>query len=197
MIDSKIDKIVNSFRGLERNIRGIEISETTLKLKEQTTAALTQLYKPNGEISYGLKNLSQNINDVVPQLKLESVPANISEIVGIAKIDKSAFTSLSKEIPSSLAADLEAITGKSLNAAKNKIKSIALVLPHPQAIAKTLGKITNESSEAIKSLVKSNIDLADFDLDVIDNVVGEVQGSFKGQLKSLDKLQTAILDLVL
>ena len=168
----KLDQIVAGFRGLLRNIDQTKITTETFKAREQAKAAETQLYKAVGETKAGLKNLAQDVTDVVSQLET-SVPKNIEAKVGVAKIQKSASASLSKPVNSSSKSDLETVVGKDLGTT-SKQKNVTIVLPHPQAIAKSLKKVTTDNASQIKNLVKQNIDVEDFDTDIIDEVVGSV-----------------------
>lgn len=189
-VDPK-DKIVSALRGLERSYNKSQLSGAAYDLVEKAEASTAQIYKAANAISGGIKNLAQSEFDVISGLA-ESVPSNITGKVGLAKVDKSASTSLEKPIPDASKEDLKSITGNDFTSTK-KQKKVAVTLSHPQALAKTFDAVTTESSVAIKSLVKSNVDTSfEFDESLIDNVVGDVLGSSKGILGSAKELESAI-----
>ena len=189
-VDPK-DKIISGLRGLERSFNKSKLGGAAYELVEKAEAATTQLYKEPNAVSGGVKNLAQSESDVISGLA-ESIPSNITGKVGIAKVDKSASASLEKPIPDANKDDLKTITGNDFTSTK-KQKKVAITLSHPQALAKTFESVTTESSDAIKSLVKSNIDTTfEFDESLIDDVVGDVLGSTKGILSSIKELESAI-----
>lgn len=189
-VDPK-DKIVSSLRSLERSYNKSKLGGAAYELVEKAEAATAQIYKAANAVSSGIKTLAQSESDVISTLP-ESVPSNIVGKVGLAKIDKSASTSLEKPIPDASKEDLKTITGNDFTSTK-KQKKVAVTLSHPQALAKTFDAVTTESSSAIKTLVKSNVDTTfEFDESLIDDVVGDVLGSTKGILGSVKELESAI-----
>lgn len=191
-VDPK-DKIVSSLRSLERSYNKPKIGGAAYDLVEKTEASTAQTYKEPNAVSGGVKNLAQSESDVISTLP-ESVPSNITGKVGLAKVDKSASTSLQKPIPDDSKEDLKSITGNDFASTK-KQKKVAVTLSHPQALAKTFSSTTDESPTAIKSLVKSNVDTSfEYEGSLIDNIVGDVLGSAKGILGSITELQFGITD---
>lgn len=185
------DKIISSLRSLERSYNKSKLGGAAYELVEKAEASTAQIYKSANEVSGGIKTLAQSEADVISVLP-ESIPSNIVGKVGIAKIDKSASTSLKKPIPAASKAALTSITGNNFTSTK-KQKKVAVTLSHPQALAKTLDNITDESTTAIKTLVKENVDTTfEFDESLIDDVVGDVLGSSKGLINSKKELELAI-----
>lgn len=185
------EKLESNLRALERTLNVTGIEKQAKKLTDQIKASTTIKFKVSGDVSNGVKTLSQNVNDVVSQLE-ESVPSNISDTIAVAKIDKTASTSLSKPVADASKTDLESIVGKTLGTT-TKQKNVTIVLPHPKSLANAFQKVTTETNDAIEGLVKDNINLKeiDFDENIINQVVGEVtknKDNITNTLKEFDRV---------
>tara|TARA_R110000803_G_scaffold49535_1_gene103093 strand:+ start:3290 stop:4810 length:1521 start_codon:yes stop_codon:yes gene_type:complete len=187
------DKLEDGINGLSRFFNKLKLTSLEFTLIEQETAARTTLYRNQNDIKGGLKTLASTANDVVSQLQ-ESIPTNINNTLGVAKVDKSAFTGLVKPVADTYVAAITLASGRDLTK-KTKQKNIVITLPHPEAVAATIKSILpNQPNNEIINLIKQNVDLDDFDTNVIDKVVGNVLGSKNSNLKALAELGTTISD---
>lgn len=185
------EKLEEGIKSLSRYFNKAKVSALEFTLMEQETAARTTVYRNQNDVKGGLKSLASTTNDVISQLP-ESIPTNISNTLGVSKIDKSAFAGLVKPVDAASIDGIAAASGRDLTK-KTKQKNIIITLPHPEAIAAAIKEALPELPKGdITNFVKQNIDGDDFDLDVIDKVVGNVLNVKNNNLKDLQSMGTAI-----
>ena len=185
------DTLEEGIISLKRFFNKSKVSGLEFSLIEQETAARTTVYRNQNDVKGGLKSLASTTNDVVSQLQ-ESIPTNINNALGVAKLDKSAFTGLVKPVEDTYVAAITLASGRDLTK-KTKQKNIVITLPHPEAIAATIKQVLPDVSNSdISNLVKQNIDVNDFDTDVIDKVVGNTLKIKNNNFKDVQDMENTL-----
>ena len=103
-------ELTNAFNNLEKVLNTTPVQRQVQQVQANFEAAATTLYKNQGQVVGGFKQVADTVTDVVSSVD-GSVPTQVVSQLGVAQLDASAAKQLTKDA-SSDRDDLTTITGK-------------------------------------------------------------------------------------
>lgn len=190
-------ELTNVFVNLQKTLNSTPVQRQVQQVQANFEAAGTTLYKNQGQIAGGFKQVADTVTDVVSSVD-GSVPTQVVSQLGVAQLDASAAKQLTKDA-SSARDDLTTITGKAALAA-NGFLDVVITLPHPEALAAAVKNTTNLIGQQIVNIVEENVALDntqdesedDNVIDPIQNIVGNLFPDLKSISSQLNNTISAI-----
>lgn len=190
-------ELTNAFNNLEKVLNTTSVQQQVQQVQANFEAAGTALYKNQGQIVGGFKQVADTVTDVVSSID-GSVPTQVLSQLGVAQLDASAAKQLTKDA-SSDRADLTSITGKAALAADGFL-DVVITLPHPEALAAAIKNTTTLTGQQIANIVQDNIALNntqdesedDNIVDPIQNIIGNLFPDLKSISSQLNNTISAI-----
>jgi hypothetical protein len=198
-----ISLINDAFQGITKDLNDLTSKFSNEALKLQARKAASSFSKIGTELNKsfsGFESITKDLDDVIPGFDASIELLNDATIRGgvaqmssdITELEKQLprdiFQKLNKEISSSAATDLSAITGQAATAATGAL-NVIVSSGAPEAMVAALGGATKKLGEVIQSDDVKNV-LKELQKIDVSEVASKLTGSIDGLDPSLDVKET-------
>jgi hypothetical protein len=190
--------LTNAFKSLERSLNSNPVQSQVNQVKQNFETAFSSVYKNQGSVVAGFKQVANTTTDVLQNVA-GSVPAQVNQQIGVAKLDVSAAEKDLKKKVGSDKTDLQTITGKAALVADGFL-DVVIAAPFPEAIATALKTTTTLTGNQVIDVVQRNVDVLnsedqnveDLAINSVQNIVGNVFPDFKSVSSQLSNTVSSL-----
>jgi len=186
--------VLNEF---QKSLNTYQVGKEVDQIKENFEVANSTIFKENGEVVGGFKQVASNLTDYLSNVE-GSVPKTVDNVT-IAQLDVSAARAQLQKAVGASQSDLETIVGKASLAA-NGFLDVVISSGFPEALAAALKTTTNLSGNEVANVVRQNVYVSsggdeaveDIVEDVIQNIVGNIFPDFISATNQLNNTLSAL-----